>query len=124
MAKFIGVAGVTNLDDVKKDYQNLLIEGEYMEVAFKTVRDVNIFTNYRIIFVDRQGITGKKTEFFSVPYAKISAFAIESAGMLDIDVDVKIWVEGLGMIIKSFGRKVDAAEVQRIIFSYVQRCQK
>lgn len=32
------------------------------------MRDMFIFTNKRLVLVDKQGLTGKKVEYHSVPY--------------------------------------------------------
>ncbi|RFU68950.1 hypothetical protein D0469_10710 [Peribacillus saganii] len=45
---------------VPQEIQDILIEGDAAEIACKTVRDVAVVTNKRIINADRQGITGKK----------------------------------------------------------------
>ena len=46
--------------DIPSDVAETLIEGEKALHAFKTIRDVAVFTNKRIIVRDAQGITGKK----------------------------------------------------------------
>lgn len=62
-----------------------MLEGENVEAAFKLVRDLIVFTEKRLILVDKQGITGKKTEFQSIPYKSISRFSVETAGRFDLD---------------------------------------
>lgn len=59
-------------------------------MAFKVIRDMFVFTNKRLIIVDKQGVTGKKAEYLSVPYGSITRFSKESAGMMDLDADLKI----------------------------------
>jgi Bacterial PH domain len=44
--------------------------------------------------VDKQGLTGRKREFTSIPYKSITYFAMESAGTLDRDGEIKLWVKG------------------------------
>lgn len=65
-----------NVSEVRDEVNGLLIEGEAVACAFKTVRDQLIFTNKRIISVDVQGITGKRKSFSSMPYSKIQFFSI------------------------------------------------
>lgn len=48
-----------------------------------------MFTNKRLIFVDKQGFTGKKVEHMSVVYKSISRFSIETAGSFDLDAELK-----------------------------------
>jgi hypothetical protein len=85
---------------VQQDLAPLLIEGEIVEIAFKIIRDQIIFTNKRLITVDKQGITAKKVDYRSVPYDKITQFSKESAGVLDLDAELKIWVSSMSEPLK------------------------
>jgi hypothetical protein len=85
---------------VQQDLAPLLIEGEIVEIAFKIIRDQIIFTNRRLITVDKQGITAKKVDYRSVPYDKITQFSKESAGVLDLDAELKIWVSSMSEPLK------------------------
>ena len=44
-----------NVSEVRDEVNGLLIEGESVACAFKTVRDQLIFTNKRIIFTSQKG---------------------------------------------------------------------
>ncbi|MGY0203367.1 PH domain-containing protein, partial [Acinetobacter soli] len=46
--------------EVPTDVSYLLIAGESPIAAYKTIRDVAIFTNKRLILRDAQGLSGKK----------------------------------------------------------------
>ena len=74
--------------DVRQEVPALLTQNEEIVSAFQTVRDQVIFTNKRIFVVNVQGITGKKTSYYSYPYSKIQYFGIETAGVLDIDSEL------------------------------------
>jgi len=80
---------------------------------------VFIFTNRRLILVDKQGITGKKVEYLSVPYKSIARFAVETAGTFDLDAELKLWTSGADPITKEFNRLVDIYEVQSLVARYV-----
>ncbi|WP_297713602.1 PH domain-containing protein [Clostridium sp.] len=62
--------------------------------AVKTVRDAALFTNKKVLICDKQGITGKKTEYYAIPYNKIVTYAIETAGHFDIDSEIKLFLTG------------------------------
>ena len=47
---------------VPNDVMDMLVPGETPVCAYKTIRDVAIFTNKRLIVRDSQGLTGKKIE--------------------------------------------------------------
>lgn len=118
----LGNAGTVSNEELYKTYgASLLLEGEEIELGFKLVRDTFIFTNKRLILIDRQGLTGKKTEYLSVVYKSISRFSVETAGSLDLDAELKIWVssEELPSISKKFSRSVNIYEVQKLLARHV-----
>lgn len=105
---------------LEKEYGPLLIEGEMIEHAYKLIRDKLVFTNKRMIMLDVQGVTGKKREYLSVPYHSVEVFSVETAGTLDFDSDLKVWVKGhADPFVQKFGRGVDIKEVERILARYV-----
>ena len=69
--------------DVCKNARMLLLDGEQVVRAYKTVRDQVVFTSHRIIAVDMQGVTGTKQEIFVLPYRKVQHFGIKTAGFGD-----------------------------------------
>jgi hypothetical protein len=60
----------------------------------KTIRDMAVFTDKRILVADKQGLLGKKTEYFSIPLKAIITYAIETAGTFDFDSEIKLMVSG------------------------------
>ncbi|MEM9465495.1 MAG: PH domain-containing protein [Actinomycetota bacterium] len=82
----------TDTATVQAELAPLLIEGEHVEIAFRIIRDQIIFTNRRLITADKQGVTGKKVSYRSVPYDRITQFAKESAGVMDLDAELKLWI--------------------------------
>ena len=57
--------------DICKNARALLLDGESIVGAYKTVRDQVIFTTHRIIMVDMQGVTGTRQQIFVLPYRKV-----------------------------------------------------
>ena len=113
----IGNAAETDIDDVKKDYGKLLGQNEQIIQAYKWVRDLLIFTGYRLILVDIQGATGKKVDYHSIPYKSIRHFAVESTGHFDLEAELKIWVAGLGAepLVYTFSKDADVYRVQALL---------
>lgn len=98
------------------EFGRLLGPGEEIQSAFMLVRDSFIFTNRRLILVDKQGMTGKKIDYTSIPYRHIHRFSVETAGHFDMDAEMKIWVAGHSEPIKKEFRKgVDVYEVQAML---------
>ncbi|MBO0460604.1 MULTISPECIES: PH domain-containing protein [Enterococcus] len=95
MGLFDGLMGNATQKDttnITREVQEILIPTEQVELAFKLVRDLIIFTDRRMIIVDKQGMTGKKSEYKSIPYRSISRFSIETSGHFDLDAELKIWI--------------------------------
>ena len=83
------------------------------------MRDGVVFTDKRIIAINKQGVTGKKTDCTSLPYSKIQTFSIETAGILDLDGELCLWFSGLGIVrFEFFGSKA-LPEICRIISAHV-----
>lgn len=66
--------------------------------CFKGVHDFVVFTNKRLVAVNVQGITGEKRDSTSLPYSKIQAFSVETAGTFDLDAELDLWFSGLGIV--------------------------
>lgn len=106
-------------DEVAHQIAPLLIAGETAQVTAKAMRDYVVFTDKRIIAVNVQGITGKKKDFTSLPYSKIQAFSVETAGTFDLDAELEVWFSGLGKVHFEFKGSFDVATLGRMIAAYV-----
>lgn len=117
----LGNAGTVSQEDLQKEYSKLLIGGEEIELGFKLIRDVFIFTNKRLILVDKQGLTGSKIEYKSISYKSISRFSVETAGTFDLDAELKIWVssEQVPSIRKQFNKSVNVYDVHNVLATHV-----
>ncbi|MGL5530467.1 MAG: PH domain-containing protein [Culicoidibacterales bacterium] len=74
-----------------KDY---LLPDETIVQAYRFFRDEIVLTTHGIYQVDVQGGTGKKVEVKFFPKSKIKSVSFETAGTMDLDVDIKIGVDG------------------------------
>lgn len=118
----MGNASEVNIQDVQKEFANILAPAESIEKAYKLIRDMFIFTNKRLILVDRQGVTGKKVEYHSIPYKSITHFSIETAGNFDLDAELKIWISGTQLPVqKQFNKSLNIYELQSVLAEYVLR---
>lgn len=116
MDTLAGRQQAVSVDEVAGDLAPLLLEGERVERAFKVFRDMLVFTDRRLISIDRQGVTGKKVDVRSVPYSSITMFSKESAGVLDMDAELKLWVRGLaGPLQFSFTKDAPINEVYQTL---------
>jgi hypothetical protein len=99
----------------------MLVDNERIAATFQGIRDSVVFTNMRIIAINVQGVTGKKKDFTSLPYSKIQAFSVETAGVIDLDSELELWISGLGKIRFEFVSRADISGLCRIISGYVLR---
>ncbi|PWW29740.1 PH (Pleckstrin Homology) domain-containing protein [Cytobacillus oceanisediminis] len=117
---FIGNASEAKIEEVQEEFAAVLAPSEQVEKAYRLVRDLFIFTNKRLILVDKQGITGKKVEYHSIPYKSITHFSIETAGSFDLEAELKIWISGAEEPIeKQFNKSLNIYEVQSVLAEYV-----
>ena len=106
--------------NIHYEVKNSLIQGEGVLKSYRLLRDEIIFTNKRLILLDKQGITGKKMDVLSIPYKQITRFAKECAGTFDLDEELKIWIgsHAIPMTYK-FKKGTNLDEVYQILSSAV-----
>lgn len=97
----------------------LLVDGEEIVAAFKDIRDSVVFTNKRVIAVNVQGLIGKKVDYTSLPYSKVQAFSVETAGLLDLDGEVDLFFSSIGQVRFELRGSKDILRISRIIAAYV-----
>lgn len=97
----------------------LLVEGERLIAGFRGVRDYVVFTDKRLVAVNVQGMTGKKRDYSSLPYRRIQAFSVETAGQLDLDAELEMWFSGLGKVRLEFKGQVDIRYISQLLAHYV-----
>ena len=95
-----------------------LITGEHVIGSYKSVRDGVVFTNKRIIAINVQGVTGKKKDFTSIPYSKISTYSLETSGVFDLDCELQIYISGLGKVGFEFTGSTDVKEICKTISEF------
>ena len=96
-----------------------LIPDEEIIGTYQALRGGVVFTNKRIIAINVQGITGKRKDMTSLPYSKIQAFSVETAGTIDLDSELVLWFSELGKVKFEFSGTVDIAEICKLISCHV-----
>jgi len=116
----LGNASKIDPGKIQQEFSRILAPGERVEHAYQLLRDYFVFTNKRFVVVDKQGMTGNKVEYHSIPYRSITHFSIETGGTFDLDAELKIWISGTPEPIrKQFNKKLNIYEVQSVLASYV-----
>lgn len=101
-----------------EELDGVLAPGEAVQVAFRVLRDLIIFTNKRLLLVDKQGMTGRKVEWLTIPYRAITSFSIENAGTFDLESELILWISGRPEPIrKTLKRGADVRAIQAAIVS-------
>ena len=93
----------------------LFVQGEEFISEYQGIRDFVIFTNKRVISTNVQGITGKKKDFTSMPYSKITVFSVETAGTLDLDSELEMYFSGVGKVRFEFSGRSDIIKIGQLI---------
>jgi hypothetical protein len=118
----MGNASEVDASKTQTEFAQILAPEERVDKAYQLIRDMFIFTDRRLVFVNRQGVTGSKVEYQSIPYKSITRFSVETAGHFDRDAELKIWLSGTAAPLQlQFNKKLDIYAVQAVLASYVLR---
>ncbi|SIO25908.1 PH domain-containing protein [Halodesulfovibrio marinisediminis] len=116
----LGNASEVDANELHEELSPIMFDGEVIERAFKVIRDMYVFTSARLILIDKQGMTGKKVEYLSIPYKSVSTFAVETAGHFDMDAELKMWVSGRHEpIVKELKKGSDVVGIQKLLATKV-----
>lgn len=116
----LGNASKIDPAQIQQEFSQVLAPGERVEHAYKLVRDYFVFTDKRFVIVNKQGLTGSKIEYHSIPYRSITHFSVETAGSFDLDAELRIWISGTPAPIQTqFNKQLSIYEVQAVLASYV-----
>ncbi|MGL5048856.1 MAG: PH domain-containing protein, partial [Shewanella sp.] len=115
----LGNASEVDLQALAEELGPIMGIQEELTLAYKVVRDLFVFTNKRLILIDKQGITGKKVSYHSIPYKSITHFEVETAGRFDLDAELKIWISGQSEpLVKELKRGTDVVGIQKTIATF------
>ena len=116
LSGLLGHSSKADIGKLQKEYAPLLADGEELVAAYRVLRDMIVFTTKRLILVNKQGMTGTKVEYLTIPYERITRFSKESAGMLDLEAELKIWIVGQREPIqRTFTRNDNVNEVYQLL---------
>jgi hypothetical protein len=101
--------------DYAEQVAALLLDGETIIDAYKSMRDGVVFTTKRLIVVNVQGITGSKKDFTSIPYKNIVAYSVETSGTFDLDSELEIYLSAVGKVKFEFTGKTAIVEIAKYI---------
>lgn len=111
--------GPTPNETYQEAIMPMFVPGEEIISSYRTIRDGVVFTNKRIIAINIQGLTGKKIDYTTLPYSKIQAFSVETAGVIDLDSELDLWFSGLGHVKFAFVSNANIAQIGKMISEFV-----
>ena len=92
---------------------------DFKNAEFMKLRLVDNAAYADFILPNVQGITGKKKDCTSLPYSKIQAYSVETAGHFDLDSELELWFSGLGKVKLEFVSSANVAQICRFISAHV-----
>ena len=105
--------------EAPSEVKEILIDDETIEAAYKTVRDVAVITNKRIIVADKQGLTGKKVEIYTIPFKSIVIYSSENArGILDFNAEIQLWTRA-GTFKLNLKKGINIRKIDRLIAQHI-----
>jgi hypothetical protein len=121
LSGLLGNASEVDIEKLEEEFAGILATYESIQSAYKVIRDLFVFTDKRLILVDRQGVTGKKVTYHSIPYKSISQFSVETAGSFDADSELKIWISSnpVPAIEREFKRGTDIVGIQKSLAEFM-----
>lgn len=115
----MGHASEVDIGEVSEELAPILGETESVQRVFKEIRDMYVFTNSRLILIDKQGLTGRKVDYHTIPYKAITQFKVETAGHFDLDAEFKIWISGQSEPIEKELKKDTVVGIQQTLATHM-----
>ncbi len=112
----LGNASAVDAERVQAELAPVLAAGESVQGAWQLVRDQLVFTDRRVLLVDRQGLTGSKRRYHSIPWRSITQWSLEGAGTFDLEAELQLWVSGQAApVSRQLSRGVDLDAVHQLL---------
>ncbi len=116
LSGLLGLAGDVDVAALSRELEPVLLPDESVEAAFAVLRDQIVFTDRRLVLVDKQGLSGRKRSYHSIPYRAVTMFSVETAGSFDTDAELRIWVSGQPQpFVQNLSRGANLAGIQKAL---------
>ena len=70
----LGNASDVNISEVAEERAPIIGDTESLQYVFRVIRDMYVFTNKRLILIDKQGMTGRKVDYHSIPFDSLPRY--------------------------------------------------
>jgi hypothetical protein len=105
-------------DELDKESLSYIDEDEKILLAFRSNRDVGIFTDKRIVLIDRKGFRGFRKSIYALKYESISSYSLN---IHNLDSTVEIITESSHLILINFLKPISLDDVH-VIYEYITSC--
>jgi len=120
LSSLMGNASEVDIDKLSAELEPIIGSNEQITMGYQVIRDMFVFTDKRLILIDKQGVTGKKTEYLSIPFKSISRFSVETAGSFDLDAELKLWIgSDTTPLVKELKKGTDVIGIQKALANYI-----
>jgi len=120
LSGLMGNASEIDLEELAEELEPIIAPNEQIVMGYKVIRDMFVFTDKRLILIDKQGLTGKKTEYLSIPFKSISRFSVETAGRFDLDAELKLWIgSDTTPMVKELKSGTDVVGIQKALAQFI-----
>ena len=120
LSGLMGNASEVDLNELSEELAPIIGDNERITMGYKVIRDMFVFTDKRLILIDKQGLTGKKVEYLSIPFKSISRFSVETAGRFDLDAELKLWIgSDTTPLVKELKSGTDVVGIQKALANFI-----
>lgn len=93
-------------------------DNERIVLAFKSTRDLVIFTDKRIILIDKKGIRGFRKSIYAIEYDSISSYTLN---IRNIDSIIEIITDSSHRLKMNFSKPIPLDEVHKV-YQHITDC--
>lgn len=109
---------------ISLEFEQIFVDGELVEKAYRVDKDVWIFTNKRLFMVNKVGLRGSKVECLTLPYKDILRFSKETVGLFNKHGELRLWIRGAEKpLCKLFNKEVNINDVYQALSKYTLKYQ-
>ena len=104
--------------ELDKETMNYIDNDEKILMAFRAKRDMGIFTDKRIMLIDRKGIRGFRKSIYAIRYDSICSYALN---IHNLDSTIEIITDSSHRMLINFLKPIPLEDVN-IIYKYITDC--
>ena len=105
-------------DGIDRESLSYIDKEEDILLAFRSKRDIGIFTNKRIILIDRKGLRGFRKSIYAIKYESISSYALN---IHNLDSTIEIITDSSHRLLINFLKPISLDDVH-VIYKYITSC--